>query len=867
MFLFLVPLTLGTASVRNDLGIVAGPIRELAVSQNQLGAADVIRAIFDAYPDEFPMTADSFLTELDNRNFEGITEILKTLELSTTITMKDRKELVSACEAYTGRPIRVHGTVEEFEYLMQTAHAMRLHGALQSQGSAVEITEKPLGEVECPNTTMIKGMARGGEVPGQGDFILVLDSSASLVNTDPQDFRLAGANALADALTSAHRLALIDFDAPEIRCQDSACPNNCRFYPCDHTNQGTEVESCFLDPVADAALIDKILTPAEFDKLFGGTSFNSAAEEILNAYKNCPSPTASYSCTKTYCWDSYGCPSFDYWICEDTNRLGHFMPAGAAPRSGIRTKITWFTDGDNTIGCDVTADQIASIKAMDSDGVTVDVVKLGPGLIQGPLAQLVKETGGQIFAVSDPQDLVDAILQTVRGKIVTIEAFNESAGDVKVPVQSYPLPAVEARFTVVLGPKEAVPGKNVIRIEATDEEGKIAVAKVDFLYVDKAAPVLSGCPGDESLECEAVPAPANVTASDACEGDTPVVFEETETPGKCKDNYTVLRTWKSTDGSGNSSTCFQTVMVEDTEPPVLAGVSADATAECDAVPAEVSPAATDNCDAAPRLDFTEVRTDGNCPNNYALTRTWTATDNCANKSTSLSQVVTVRDSKPPALQCDFEQVSADENPDEGSDESIDGLYRVTYSGTDTCDPAPAVQGYVDVYGNDETCDNKTPGFDGYELKNGDLVRLNCSRDVHCIRHSPDDETADAGDGSDAALEITGPAMNLIIAGLDSCRNNAGTECFVRCPNPEGCIDAVTLRNSRGEVKTFYWWEFGKRKTKFDVGGELGTFPTDCSECLKPNDPSAALTITCIEAGKKLANKCKLPEGYFSKPCP
>jgi hypothetical protein len=27
------------------------------------------------------------------------------------------------------------------------------------------------------------------------------------------------------------------------------------------------------------------------------------------------------------------------------------------------------------------------------------------------------------------------------------------------------------------------------------------------------------------------------------------------------------------------------------------------------------------------------------------------------------------------------------------------------------------------------------------------------------------------------------------------------------------------------------------------------------------------TITCIEAGTKLARKCKLPDDYFSQPCP
>jgi large repetitive protein len=44
----------------------------------------------------------------------------------------------------------------------------------------------------------------------------------------------------------------------------------------------------------------------------------------------------------------------------------------------------------------------------------------------------------------------------------------------------------------------------------------------------------------------------------------------------------------------------------------------------------------------------ETRADGNCPSNYTLTRTWTATDH-ANNSTSGSQVITVRDTMRPTF--------------------------------------------------------------------------------------------------------------------------------------------------------------------------------------------------------------------------
>ena len=90
------------------------------------------------------------------------------------------------------------------------------------------------------------------------------------------------------------------------------------------------------------------------------------------------------------------------------------------------------------------------------------------------------------------------------------------------------------------------------------------------------------------------------------------------------------------------------ITVQDTTDPVLAGVPADVTVECDNIPDAATPTATDNCDADVDIVYTEVRTDGNCPDNYTLTRTWVATDNCGNSTTG-TQVITVQDTTDPVL--------------------------------------------------------------------------------------------------------------------------------------------------------------------------------------------------------------------------
>lgn len=95
-------------------------------------------------------------------------------------------------------------------------------------------------------------------------------------------------------------------------------------------------------------------------------------------------------------------------------------------------------------------------------------------------------------------------------------------------------------------------------------------------------------------------------------------------------------------------TSIQTFTVIDTTAPLLGNVPAAATVECNAVPPPASPTATDNCGGTPVVSSDRTRTDGSCPNNYSLTRTWTATDACGNTDTK-SLVITVRDATSPVI--------------------------------------------------------------------------------------------------------------------------------------------------------------------------------------------------------------------------
>ncbi|MFZ1945953.1 MAG: hypothetical protein WAW06_00210, partial [bacterium] len=113
----------------------------------------------------------------------------------------------------------------------------------------------------------------------------------------------------------------------------------------------------------------------------------------------------------------------------------------------------------------------------------------------------------------------------------------------------------------------------------------------------------------------------------------------------CSQAYTL--SLQVTSGAGCPSSCQVRVMVEDlVAPSFTTACPQDVTVECDAVPAAPAMTASDDCDASVAIGYNEQRTDGACPDNYVLTRTWTATDNCGNVARCV-QLVTVVDTTDP----------------------------------------------------------------------------------------------------------------------------------------------------------------------------------------------------------------------------
>jgi len=265
---------------------------------------------------------------------------------------------------------------------------------------------------------------------------------------------------------------------------------------------------------------------------------------------------------------------------------------------------------------------------------------------------------------------------------------------------------------------------------------------------DGTPPIISGVPADEVVECGEVPNPnvGQVQASDDCDPNVDIQFEETEEPGACEDAYTVVRRWIATDDCGNSSVAEQRISVGDTTDPAIAGVPADLTIDCgDIPPTPANPTATDNCDTNVDLAYDEQSTAGtvDCTDSYEITRTWTATDDCGNTAQAIQIITVSGDDTPPTLV----GVPADVSTECGE---IPDVPVGQVQATDNCDPnVDVTYDSVEVPGNCENtytivrtwiatdeCGNSTAAEQRIEV--GDTT-------PPMITGAPQDETIDCGD--------------------------------------------------------------------------------------------------------------------------
>ncbi|MEO6131464.1 MAG: T9SS type A sorting domain-containing protein, partial [Saprospiraceae bacterium] len=145
--------------------------------------------------------------------------------------------------------------------------------------------------------------------------------------------------------------------------------------------------------------------------------------------------------------------------------------------------------------------------------------------------------------------------------------------------------------------------------------------------------------------------PTSVNATDNCTGTVVVTFNQVLLDeGNCAvDGYILLfrLTWTATDVCGNSSTYSIFLALVDHVPPVLHNIPPAITVNCDEIPPVPTDIyATDDCLCACILSFTETQPAPGCQEGQIIVRSWTAKDDCGNRSTSTQNITLVDDEAP-----------------------------------------------------------------------------------------------------------------------------------------------------------------------------------------------------------------------------
>ncbi|MCH8204894.1 MAG: hypothetical protein IID09_06990, partial [Candidatus Hydrogenedentes bacterium] len=151
------------------------------------------------------------------------------------------------------------------------------------------------------------------------------------------------------------------------------------------------------------------------------------------------------------------------------------------------------------------------------------------------------------------------------------------------------------------------PGEGVITVtwRITDFCGNFDEVSQTFGVVDSTPPVITSCPGPDSISCDGGD-PTSLfvtpTASDLCDS-SPVVAQvgsDVVTGDDTTGCYSITRTWKVTDECGNqdnANNVDQTITVFDNVDPVIDNTPASGPVDCN-VEHCFTITATDNCDSS-----------------------------------------------------------------------------------------------------------------------------------------------------------------------------------------------------------------------------------------------------------------------------
>ena len=365
-----------------------------------------------------------------------------------------------------------------------------------------------------------------------------------------------------------------------------------------------------------------------------------------------------------------------------TDECGNFITKEATFTIKDTTDPVWtLAPSDKTVECDGTNDPsgefaawLTSFSGSDVCG-TATVTNNSIGLSDDCGATgaetvtftLTDECGNFItkeatFTIEDTTDPVWTLAPS--DKTVECDGTNDPNGEFAAWLTSFSGSDVCGTATVTnnsigLSDDCGATGAETVTFTLTDECGNFITKEATFTIEDTTDPTIDNTNlTNIDIECGIDPASklsywlanhAGATATDNC-GDVKWSNNYGENKNIQCEGGAITVIFTATDACGNASTTSASYSIQDNTTPTFNETlpTAEITAECDAVVEAVVLTASDNCDTDIPVVFTETRTDGDCANNYTLTRTWTATDDCGNE-TSFTQKVIVSDNTAPTF--------------------------------------------------------------------------------------------------------------------------------------------------------------------------------------------------------------------------
>jgi hypothetical protein len=182
---------------------------------------------------------------------------------------------------------------------------------------------------------------------------------------------------------------------------------------------------------------------------------------------------------------------------------------------------------------------------------------------------------------------------------------------------------------------------------ATDNCDNSFTASTVYTFIDTTDPTVEAPLGGQ-FSCDQEVVYGQATAGDSCNDVVSLTFVTDTIAGGCPNEYVIVRTWSATDACGNVGTASASYYVFDNTAPSFDSVSETSFISCEDELPQTFYNVSDNCQGEVEVVISEAIEEGDCPNEYSVVRTLTATDVCGNVETS-THIIFVQDNTNPVI--------------------------------------------------------------------------------------------------------------------------------------------------------------------------------------------------------------------------